>query len=238
MDADFAYMGRELLYFDLDERNLGPHGLIAGTTGSGKSELIVSMLLSLCIRYRPDYLNIILIDYKGGGIKESLTSQKGTIPHIVGSIDNLEPSGFERMIVALDHECKRRQTLFKKMSNKLMTSIMNIDDYLDSDYQNFGFPKMAHLLIVVDEFAQLKKDNPTIIKELISFSRIGRSLGVHLILATQRPSGAIDDEIWSNSRFKIALKVLSEKDSNDIIKRKDAAYLTSAGQFYLRSINT
>lgn len=231
--ADFAYMGRELLYFDLDERNLGPHGLIAGTTGSGKSELIVSMLLSLCIRYRPDYLNIILIDYKGGGIKESLTSQKGTIPHIVGSIDNLEPSGFERMIVALDHECKRRQTLFKKLSNKLMTSIMNIDDYLDSDYQNFGFPKMAHLLIVVDEFAQLKKDNPTIIKELISFSRIGRSLGVHLILATQRPSGAIDDEIWSNSRFKIALKVLSEKDSNDIIKRKDAAYLTEAGQFYL-----
>lgn len=231
--ADFAYMGKELLYFDLDEKAMGPHGLIGGCTGSGKSELIVSMLLSLSIRYCPDYLNIILIDYKGGGIKESLSCQNGCLPHIVAYIDNLEPSNFERMIVALDYECKRRQTIFKQLSNKMMASIMSIDEYLDSDYQNYGFPKIAHLLIVVDEFAQLKKDNPGLIKELISFSRIGRSLGVHLILATQRPSGAIDDEIWSNSRFKIALKVLSEKDSNDIIKHKDAAYLNTAGQFYL-----
>ncbi len=111
---------------------------------------------------------------------------------------------------------------------------MNIEDYLNSDYLSFNLPKIAHLLIVVDEFAEMKKENPDIIKSLISFSRIGRSLGLHLILATQRPNGVIDDEIWSNSRFKIALKVLSEKDSNDIIKTSEAAYLSNPGEFYLR----
>ncbi len=231
--ADFAFSEKELLLFDLHEKGQGPHGLIGGSTGSGKSELIISLLLSLCIRYRPDYLNIILIDYKGGGIKESLSFNNNCLPHIIGSIDNLEASAFERLIVSIDSECKRRQKLFKELSKKTMTSIMSLDDYLDNDYSLYKLPKIAHLLIVVDEFAELKKENPTIIKELVSFSRIGRSLGLHLLLATQRPSGAIDDEIWSNSHFKIALKVLSEKDSNDIIKQKDAAYINEPGKFYL-----
>lgn len=231
--GDFAMIGKEALNFDLHESKSGPHGLIGGSTGSGKSELIISMLLSLCLRYRPDYLNLVLIDYKGGGIKESLTYTDRSVPHLIASVDNLEIDTFERLIVAIDFECKRRQKLFKTLSNKAMTSIMNIDDYLNNDYENFGLPKIAHLLIVVDEFAELKKENPIIIKNLISFSRIGRSLGLHLILATQRPSGIIDDEIWSNSHFKIALKVLSDKDSNDIIKSKDAAYLNNPGEFYL-----
>ena len=232
--ADFALIGKELLAFDLHESKNGPHGLVGGSTGSGKSELIISMLLSLCIRYRPDYLNIILIDYKGGGIKESLSYKNRTIPHIVASIDNLDNDVLKRLVVAIDFECKRRQGLFKELSNKAMLSIMNIEDYLNSDYSSYNLPKIAHLLIVVDEFAEMKKENPDIIKSLISFSRIGRSLGLHLILATQRPSGVIDDEIWSNSRFKIALKVLSEKDSNDIIKTNSAAYLNNPGEFYLR----
>ena len=231
--ADFATIGKELLSFDLHETREGPHGLIGGSTGSGKSELIVSLLLSLCVRYRPDYLNIILIDYKGGGIRESLSYKGESLPHIIASIDNLEPDIFERLIVAIDFECKKRQRLFKVLSDKAMTPVMNIDDYLDNEYAGYGLPGMAHLLIVVDEFAELKKENPEIIRKLISFSRIGRSLGVHLLLATQRPSGIIDDEIWSNSHFKIALKVLSDKDSNDIIKSKDAAYLHNPGEFCL-----
>ena len=232
--ADFSLVGNELLSFDLHESKNGPHGLIGGSTGSGKSELIVSLLLSLCIRYRPDYLNIILIDYKGGGIEESLSYKGKRLSHIIASINNLENDILERLMVSIDFECKRRQKMFKELSNKAGVSIMNLDDYLECDLDKYAMEKIAHLLIVVDEFAELKKENPTIIKELISFSRIGRSLGVHLILATQRPSGVIDDEIWSNSRFKIALKVLSEKDSNDIIKAKDAYYLNNPGQFYLR----
>ena len=233
LEANFSTFNNELLSFDLHETKDGPHGLIGGSTGSGKSELIISMLLSLVIRYSPEYLNIILIDYKGGGIKESLSYGKDTIPHIIAAINNLEPDTFERLIVAIARECKKRQQLFKKLANLAMTSIMNIDEYLEK-YKEYGLENIAHLLIVVDEFAELKKENPYVIKELISFSRIGRSLGIHLILATQRPSGVIDDEIWSNSHFKIALKVHSEKDSQDIIKSKEAAYLNSPGEFYLK----
>lgn len=233
LQADFAFTNNEQLSFDLHESKNGPHGLIGGATGSGKSELIVSLLLSLCIRYRPDYLNIILIDYKGGGIRESLSYKGRALPHIIASIDNLDKDVFERLMVSIDRECKKRQRLFKELSSKTNNSIMNIDDYINNNPSSFGLDNLAHLLIVVDEFAELKKENPTIIKELISFSRIGRSLGLHLILATQRPNGSIDDEIWSNSRFKIALKVFNEKDSNDIIKSSDAAYLNNPGEFIL-----
>ena len=232
LKADFAIIGQETLEFDLHETKDGPHGLIGGSTGSGKSELIISLLLSLVIRYRPDYLNIILIDYKGGGIEESLSYNQESIPHIIASISNLEEDTFERLIIAISRECKKRQKLFKELSSKSKSSIMNIDDYLEIN-DKYEMEKIAHLLIVVDEFAELKKENPYIIKELISFSRIGRSLGLHLILATQRPSGVIDEEIWSNSHFKIALKVHSEKDSIDIIKTKEAATLFNPGEFYL-----
>lgn len=231
LKADFAYTKNELLAFDLHESKQGPHGLIAGSTGSGKSELIVSLLLSLCIKYPPDYLNIILIDYKGGGIKESLSYQNEAIPHIIASISNIENNQFERLIIALNNECIRRQKMFKELSLKSNTSIMNIDDYYDNAESK---QSMSHLLIVIDEFAELKKEEPELIKELISISRIGRSLGLHLILATQKPSGNIDEEIWSNSRFKLSLKAFEEKDSLDVIRNKDAAYLNEAGSFILK----
>ena len=230
LTASFSYNENNLISFDLHESRQGPHGLIGGSTGSGKSELIVSLLLSLALRYPPDYLNIVLIDYKGGGIKESLSYNNISIPHIVASLTNLNDYGLQRLIIALNNECKRRQLLFKKLSNISNVSIMNIDDYIDN---NNSLEKISHLLIVVDEFAELKKNNPEQIKELISISRIGRSLGVHLILATQKPAGVIDDEIWSNSRFKIALKVFDEKDSADIIKSKEAAFLGRPGSFYM-----
>lgn len=231
LQANFSYNDDNLIAFDLHETKQGPHGLIGGSTGSGKSELIVSLLLSLALKYPPDYLNMVIIDYKGGGIKESLSYNNVPIPHIVASLSNLNDYGLERLIISLNNECKRRQLLFKKLSNLSNSSIMNLDDYIDNNTYNLD--KISHLLIVVDEFAELKKNNPEQIKELISISRIGRSLGVHLILATQKPAGVIDDEIWSNSRFKIALKVFDEKDSSDIIKSKDAAYLTDSGSFYM-----
>lgn len=233
LEAHFAYGDDGLISFDLHESKQGPHGLIGGSTGSGKSEFIISMLLSLCIKYSPTYLNIALIDYKGGGIKESLSFNNIAIPHIVASISNLENNALERFIISIKNECVKRQSYFKKLSQSTNRSIMNIDDYLENNYIQYNLPVMAHLLIVVDEFAELKKENPEQIKELISLSRIGRSLGLHLILATQKPSGVIDDEIWSNSRFKIALKVFDEKDSIDIIKNKDAALLSEAGSFIM-----
>lgn len=230
LKASFAYCYNEPLSFDLHETKQGPHGLIGGSTGSGKSELIVSLLLSLCIRYNPEYLNIVLIDYKGAGLMDSLSYNKSLVPHVVSTLSNLENNNLERLIIALSNECKYRQRKFVELSKKVNNPIMNLDDYLLFEKQE----KMAHLLIVVDEFAELKKNSPEQIKELISLSRIGRSLGVHLLLATQKPNGVIDDEIISNSRFKIALKLFEEKDSQDIIKAKDAAYLSTPGQFILR----
>ena len=232
--ADFAFCNGRILDFDLHENGLGPHGLIGGSTGSGKSELIISMLLSLCMRYSPEYLHIILIDYKGGGLKESLSIFGKTVPHIVASVSNLENHAFERLVTAIKNECLNRQKIFKNLSSVTGTSIMNIDDYLDSDYKKYAYDMMSHLLIVVDEFAELKKEHADQIRELITLSRIGRSLGIHLILATQKPSGNISDEIWSNSRFKISLKVFEERDSMDIIKTSEAAFLNEAGSFLLR----
>lgn len=234
LKAKFAYCDDEILDFDIHETKYGPHGLIAGTTGSGKSELIISFLLSLCINYPPDYLNIVLIDYKGGGILDSLSYGNKPIPHIIGSISNLEKYALERLIISLRNECYKREKLFKDLSNISKVSIMNYDDYLNNNLEEYGLEKIAHLLIVVDEFAELKKEHPEQISELISLSRIGRSLGLHLILATQKPSGVIDDEIWSNARFKLALKVFDENDSMDIIKSKDAAYLLNPGSFVMR----
>ncbi|MBQ2658309.1 MAG: hypothetical protein IJF87_07070 [Erysipelotrichaceae bacterium] len=232
--ADFSFSNGRIIDFDLHENGLGPHGLIGGSTGSGKSELIISMLLSLCVRYSPEYLNIILIDYKGEGVKESLSYQKKTIPHIIASVSNLENHALERLVIAINNECVRRQRIFKEISSASGISVMNLDDYLDCDYQKLGYKSIAHLMIVVDEFAELKKEHGDQIKELISLSRIGRSLGIHLILATQKPSGNISDEIWSNSHFKISLKVFEERDSLDIIKTADAAYLSEPGSFLLR----
>ncbi|MBQ0036471.1 MAG: hypothetical protein KBT35_06100 [Firmicutes bacterium] len=230
LKASFAYCYNEPLSFDLHETKQGPHGLIGGSTGSGKSELIVSLLLSLCIRYNPEYLNIVLIDYKGAGLADSLSYNKILVPHVVSTLSNLENNNLERLIIALSNECKYRQRKFYELSKKVNNPIMNLDDYLLFEKQE----KIAHLLIVVDEFAELKKNSPEQIKELISLSRIGRSLGVHLLLATQKPSGVVDDEIISNSHFKIALKLFEEKDSQDIIKTKDAAFLSRPGQFILR----
>lgn len=232
LKASFACSGQEMLDFDLHETKDGPHGLIGGSTGSGKSELIISMLLSLALRYSPEYLNMIIVDYKGAGIVESLTYKDRTLPHVIASLSNLDEAGFERLSIAIGRICTRRQQLFKELSHKCQQSIMSIDDYLQN-CEAYGFEKLAHLLIVVDEFAELKKSYPDSISKLISFSRIGRSLGLHLILATQKPSGVIDEEIWSNSHFKIALKLNSERDSRDIIKKDDAAFLLRPGDFCL-----
>ncbi len=205
LKAYFGYGDQGVMYLDLHEKGNGPHGLIGGSTGSGKSELIVSLLLSLCIKYPPDYLNIVLIDYKGEGLSDSLSYEGKTLPHIVASVSNLDENSLMRLIVCLNIECKNRQKQFGELSRLSGASIMNLDEYLKEDYESYGLPKLGHLLIVVDEFAELKKNDPLQIKELISISRIGRSLGIHLILATQKPAGVIDEEIWSNSRFKIAL---------------------------------
>ena len=222
------------IYLDIHEKYHGPHGLIAGSTGSGKSEFIITYILSLAINYHPDDVNFILIDYKGGGLSGAFQKREIKLPHLVGSITNIDTAELQRSLVSIQSELKRRQVIFNKARD--LTDEGTIDIYKYQRLYHKGIVKMpvAHLIIICDEFAELKQQQPEFMDELMSVSRIGRSLGVHLILATQKPAGIVNDQIRSNSKFAICLKVQDKSDSTDVINRPDAALLKRAGQFYMQ----
>ena len=222
------------IVLDIHEKFHGPHGLIAGSTGSGKSEFIITYILSLAVNYHPNDLTFILIDYKGGGLAGAFQKKYIKLPHLVGTITNIDTIGLQRSLASIQSELRRRQILFNEARN--MTDEGTIDIYKYQKLYHEGIVKTAipHLLIICDEFAELKQQQEDFMEELISVSRIGRSLGVHLILATQKPAGIVNDQIRSNSKFAICLKVQDKEDSTDVIKKPDAAYLKKAGQFYMQ----
>jgi len=225
--------GNKPMYLDIHEKKFGPHGLIAGTTGSGKSELIQTFILSLALNYHPSEVAFILIDYKGGGMANLFQG----IPHVAGMILNLNEDGEEvavdqnqtrRMLLSIRSELKRREKIFNRYK------VNKIDDYMRLYREGKATEPLPHLIIISDEFAELKKEQPEFIKELVSTARVGRSIGVHLILATQKPAGVVDDEIFSNSRFKICLRVQDKTDSNEMLKRPEAAWLSVTGRAYFQ----
>lgn len=225
-----------LFELNLHEKEHGPHGLIAGSTGSGKSEFIITYILSMCINYSPNEVQFVLIDYKGGGLAGAFENrEKGSkVPHVVGTITNLDTSEMNRTLVSIRSELKRRQKLFNEIRDKLGESTIDIYKYQKYWREGQIEEPIAHLFIISDEFAELKSQQPDFMDELVSTARIGRSLGVHLILATQKPSGVVDDQIWSNARFKVCLKVQSEADSQEMLRRPEAATLKETGRFYLQ----
>ena len=199
----------ELFNLDLHQKFHGPHGLIAGMTGSGKSEFIMTYILSLALNYHPYEVAFILIDYKGGGMANAFLD----LPHLAGTITNLDGAAVNRSLISIQSELKRRQAIFSETSKKL--NVSNIDIYKYQKLYRDGAVEepLQHLFIISDEFAELKTQQPEFMEQLVSAARIGRSLGVHLILATQKPSGVVDDQIWSNSRFRICLKVQEKADA-------------------------
>ncbi len=223
----------ELAMLNLHEHAHGPHGLVAGTTGSGKSELIITYILSLCTNYPPDQVAFVLIDYKGGGLAGAFENERLRLPHLAGTITNLDGAAIARSLVSIESELKRRQDAFNSARDITGDATIDIYKYLRYYRQGALEDPMPHLFIIADEFAELKQQEPEFMDELISAARIGRSLGVHLILATQKPSGVVNDQIWSNARFKVCLKVSDAADSKEMIHRPDAAEINRPGQYYL-----
>ncbi|MFC0190215.1 type VII secretion protein EssC [Fictibacillus aquaticus] len=216
----------DLVELNLHEKAHGPHGLLAGTTGSGKSEFLQTYILSLAVHFHPHEVAFLLIDYKGGGMAQPFKN----MPHLLGTITNIEGSKnfSSRALASIKSELKRRQRLFDQYE------VNHINDYTTLYKRGQAADPLPHLFLISDEFAELKSEEPEFIRELVSAARIGRSLGVHLILATQKPGGVIDDQIWSNARFKVALKVQDAADSREILKNADASSITVTGRGYLQ----
>ena len=217
-------MGGQPCYLNIHEKHHGPHGLIAGTTGSGKSETLQTYILSLAVNYSPRDVGFFLIDYKGGGMANLF----GKLPHVLGTISNLSGSQIRRAMVSIKSENLRRQRIFNEFG------VNHIDAYTKLVKSGEARLPIPHLFIVIDEFAELKKNQQEFMQELISVAQVGRSLGVHLILATQKPFGTVDDNIVANTKFRLCLRVADKRDSHEMLNRPDAAYLTQAGRCYLQ----
>lgn len=209
---------------NLHEKAHGPHGLVAGTTGSGKSEIVQSYILSLAVNFHPYEVGFLLIDYKGGGMANLFRN----LPHLLGTITNLDGAESYRAMVSIKSELARRQRIFNEYN------VNHINGYHQLYKLGKAQEPIPHLFLISDEFAELKKEQPEFMKELVSAARIGRSLGIHLILATQKPSGVVDEQIWTNSKFKLCLKVQNESDSREMLKTPDAAAITQPGRAYLQ----
>ena len=224
MAAPIGVSKTGMIALDLHDKAHGPHGLVAGTTGSGKSEALQTYILSIATLFHPYEVSFVIIDFKGGG----MVNQFRDLPHLLGAITNIDGKEIDRSLRSIKAELQKRQRLFAE------ADVNHIDKYIRKYKEGTVKTPIPHLVLIVDEFAELKAEQPDFMKELISAARIGRSLGVHLILATQKPSGQVDDQIWSNSRFKLCLKVQSQEDSNEVLKSPLAAEIKEPGRAYLQ----
>ena len=207
----------------------GPHGLIAGTTGAGKSELLQTIIAVLCVANRPDAMTFVLIDYKGG----SAFKDCARLPHTVGMVSDLDGHLTVRALDSLGAELKRREEMLPHAGAK------DIEDYWDTRRlrPELNLEPMPRLVLVIDEFAAMVAELPDFVHGLIDIARRGRSLGVHLLLATQRPAGVVSADIRANTNLRIALRVTSSDESADVIDAPDSAYIAKStpGRCYVRS---
>ncbi len=202
----------------------GVHGMIAGTTGSGKSELLLTLIASLAAKYDPRIVNFVLVDFKGGAAFEPFRK----LPHCVDILTNLEENAVERMFVAIQAVMDERSRILAKSGAKdLVEYRRRVIPRLDPDD---ALPKtFPHLFIIVDEFAEMISANPEYRNQFESITRLGRAFGVTLILSTQRPAGVVTDQMRANMKFRMCLRVETPEDSKELLDRPDAAFLPNMG---------
>ncbi|HLX56247.1 MAG TPA: type VII secretion protein EssC [Ktedonobacteraceae bacterium] len=204
------------IWIDFNDNAHGSHGIIAGTTGAGKSELLSSLIVGLALTHHPHLVNFVLVDFKGGAAFKPFQN----IPHTVGFVSDLSGRLTERALHALKSELKRREHMLGE------ANVTKISQYQVIRAQNpSAYQPLPNLFIIIDEFAELAKEHPTFMEGLVSVVQKGRSLGVHLILATQKPTGSVNPNIWSNLKFRICLRVASVQDSRDMLGRSEAGLL-------------
>lgn len=204
----------------------GVHGLIAGSTGSGKSELLMTLIIGMALNFNPDVLNFVLIDYKGGSAFEPFKK----LPHKVDIVTNLDQSATARVFASIIAELDRRQKLNTYTNSKDIVHYRKKGLNLEP-----GRPPYPHLFIIIDEFAEMISGNAEYKAQLESITRLGRALGVTLILAAQRPVG-VTDQMRANIKFRICLRVETPDDSRELLRRADAAFLPPGipGRGYLQ----
>jgi DNA segregation ATPase FtsK/SpoIIIE, S-DNA-T family len=204
----------------------GVHGIIAGSTGSGKSELLMTLIIGLALNFSPDVLNFVLVDYKGGAAFEPFKN----LPHKVDIVTNLDQSATARVFASIIAELDRRQKLNTYTNSKDIVHYRRKGLNLDPER-----PPYPHLFIIIDEFAEMISGNAEYKAQLESITRLGRALGVTLILAAQRPVG-VTDQMRANIKFRICLRVETPDDSREVLRRSDAAFLPPGipGRGYLQ----
>lgn len=208
--------------FSLDIVADGPHGLVGGTTGSGKSEFLRSLVVGLAANHSPETLNFMLIDFKGGAAFAACER----LPHTIGTLSNLDAQLADRAMRSLEAELERRQRLFARVG---------VDD-LPAYLATRPAAPLPRLMLVIDEFAMLAKDFPEVLASLVSIGAVGRTLGVHMILATQRPAGVVNDDILANTNLRVALRMQSREDSASVVGVPSAASIgrTQVGRAYVK----
>lgn len=200
----------------LDLAAVGPHVIIGGTTGSGKSELLRTIVTSLAYEHPPDDVAIVLIDYKGGSAFAGLED----LPHVVGVVTDLDSALTRRALTSLGAEIHRRERLFAEVGATDIATYRRLCRTAPGARAH-----LARLVIVVDEFRALADELPDFITGLVRLAAVGRSLGLHLVLATQRPAGVVTADMRANIGLRIALRVRDRTDSQDVIESDDAALL-------------